>query len=135
MAGVSTYTANKVLDHILSDGAFTEPANIYLGLWTSALTDSSTGATSGEASYTGYARKEILATDLSAASAKSKTNSADIVFADCTAGTDTITYWAILDSSSGAGNIIVWGTCTSTVISTTQTPAKVAAGGLVVSLP
>lgn len=102
-------------------------------MWTSTLNDASTGVTAGEANYTGYARKEILATDLSAASGGSKTNSAAITFDPCTAGTSTITYFCIIDSSSGAGNILYWGTVTSKVIDTSNTPATVAIGALVVT--
>lgn len=134
MASFSDYLENKLLDHVLSDGAFSEPANVYLGLWTSALTDASTGATAGEANYTGYARKEVLATDLSAAASGSKTNSAAITFDACTAGSSTITYFGIFDSSSGAGNMILWGTVTSKVIDTSNTPATVAIGAFTATL-
>lgn len=134
MASKSDYLENKVLDHNLSITSFTMPANIYLGLWTSALTDASTAATSGEASYTGYARKEILATDFPAgASSGSVANDTAITFDPCTAGTSTITYFAIVDSSSGAGNVLYWGTVTSKVIDTSNTPPTIAIGALVVT--
>jgi hypothetical protein len=133
-ASFSDYLENKILDHIFNDGSYTAPSPS-LGLWTSALTDASTGATSGEASYTGYARKAIAAADMSAAASGSKTNSSAITFDPCTSGTSTITYWGTFDSgTTGAGNLLVWGTATSTVISTTQTPATIAIGGLVVTL-
>jgi hypothetical protein len=128
------YLELKVLDHIFNDAAYTAPSP-FLGLWTAALTDASTGATASEANYTGYARLTIAAADMSAAAAGSKTNANVLTFAACTGGTSTITYWGICDSgTTGAGNMLVWGTATSTVISTTQTPATVAAGGLVVNL-
>ena len=135
MASFSDYLEPLILDHVLSDGAFTEPANVYVGLWTSALTDASTGATAGEATYTGYARKEILATDLSAGAAGSKTNSAAITFAACSGSTSTITYFGITDNATtGAGNLLMWGTVTSKVIDTSNTPATIAIGALVVTL-
>jgi hypothetical protein len=133
MASKSDYLELKVLDHCLSDGAFTEPANIYMALCTEVPTDASIGATLVEANYTTYARKEILATDLSAAAAGSKTNSAAITFAACTAGDDTIIGFCIIDSASGAGNILYWGTTTSKVIDVNNTPPTVAIGGLVVT--
>ncbi len=133
MASKSDYLENKTLDHNLSDGAFTMPAAIYLALCTAVPTDASVGATLTEAGYTGYARLVIAAADLSAAASGSKTNSNALTFAACTAGTSTVIGWAIVDSASGAGNVLYWGTCTSTVISTTQTPATIAVGGLVVT--
>ena len=132
MASFSDYLENKILDHIFNDSAYTAPTP-YLALCTAAVTDASTGSSITEANYTGYARKAIAAADMSAASGGSKTNSAAITFAACTAGTSTVTYWAICDALT-AGNVLCWGTCTSTVISTTQTPATIAVGGLVVTL-
>lgn len=133
-ASFSDYLELKILDHIFNDGTYSVPT-ASLGLWTSALTDASTGATAGEADYTTYARVTIAAADMSAAAAGSKTNTAAFTFPACTAGTDTVTFWGTFDSATiGAGNLLVWGTCTSTVISTTQTPPVVAIGGLIVTL-
>ena len=134
MASKSDYLENKILDHVLSDGAFTEPANVYLALTTATPTDASTGATLTEANYTTYARVEMLATEFSAASSGSKTNTAAFTFPACTAGDDTIIGFAILDSATiGAGNILYWGTVTSKVIDTSNTPPTVAIGALVIT--
>lgn len=132
MASFSDYLENKLLDHIFNDAAYTAPST-YLALCTTVPTDASTGSTIVEANYTGYARVQINASDMSAAASGSKTNSAAITFAACTSGSSTIIGWAICDAST-VGNMLVWGTCTSTVVSTTQTPATIAIGGLVVTL-
>lgn len=132
MASKSDYLENKVLDHCLGDGSFTMPAAVYLALCTVVPTDASTGATITEANYTGYARKQIAASDLSAAASGSKTNSAAITFADCTAGSSTVVGFAIVDASTN-GNVLYWGTVTSKTIDTSNTPATVAIGGLVVT--
>jgi hypothetical protein len=131
----SNYLENAVLDHIFGDGTLTVTAPVYLALCTSVPADTDTGSTIAEATYTGYARKAIAAADMSAASAGSKTNSNAITFDACSGGSSTITGWAICDSSgTGTGNVLAKGSCTSTVVSTTQTPASVAIGGLVVTL-
>lgn len=132
MASKSDYAENVVLDHALSDGVWTEPANCYMALCTEVPTDASTGSTLVEANYTGYARKEILATDLSAAASGSKTNSGVITFAGCTAGASTIIGFALCDALT-AGNAIYWGTTISKVIDVNNTPPTVAASGLVVT--
>lgn len=132
----SDYLENKLLDHIFNDASYTAPSP-NLGLWpaTTTLSDSSTGAATNEANYTGYARLAIAASDMSAAASGAKTNSAVLTFAACTGGSSTITQWMIADSgTTGAGNSLVWGTATSTVISTTQTPATISASGLNVTL-
>ena len=136
MAGsLSDYAENALLDHLLSKTAFTMPANVYLALCTVTITDGMTGATITEADYTGYARKEILATDLNAASGGVVTNSADIVFAACTAGSSTVIGVAIVDNSTtGAGNMLAYSDVTSKVVDTTSTPATIAAGALSLTL-
>lgn len=133
-ASFSDNLENKILDHIFNDGTYSVPT-ASLGLWTSALTDASTGATTGELTYTTYARVTIVAADMSAAASGSKTNTNAFTFPAVTAGGGTVTFWGTFDSATiGAGNMLVWGTATSTVISTTQTPPTIAVGGLVVTL-
>lgn len=132
MASFSDYLENKLLDHVFNDGTYTAPA-AYLALCTTVPTDASTGTTIVEAAYTGYARVLIAAADVSAAASGSKTNGNAITFAACTASSSTIIGWAICDAAT-VGNMLMWGTATSTVISTTQTPATIAIGGLVVNL-
>lgn len=135
MAGFSDTAEVDVLDSVFGDHAsiqlYTAPT--YLALTTVAVTEVMTGSTITEANYTGYARKSIAATDMAAASAGAKSNSNTLTFANCTAGTSTVIGWAVCTASS-AGNVIVYGTCTSTVISTTQTPATIAVGALSVTL-
>lgn len=133
-AGFSNAVENKILDHIMGDGTYTVTAPTYLALTTVAVAETDTAASITEAAYTGYARKSIAAADVSAAASGSKTNTAAQLFADCTAGTSTVIGWALVSSSAGAGDVIMFGTCTSTVISTTQTPPTVGIGGLVLNL-
>lgn len=133
MAGSkSDYLENKDLDHNLGKTSFTMPASVYLALCTTAPTDSSTGSTIVEASYTGYARKQVLASALNAASGGVTTNGSDIVFADCTGGSSAIIGFALVDASS-AGNVLYWGTMTSKTIDTSNTPPTVKAGSLSIS--
>lgn len=133
MASFSDYSENKLLDHVLGKTSFTMPATVYLALCTAVPTDASTGSTITEANYTGYARKQVAAADLNAAASGSSSNANAITFANCTAGSSTIIGWALCDALT-VGNVLCWGTATSTVISTTQTPATVAISGLVVTL-
>jgi hypothetical protein len=106
----------------------------YLGLWTAAVDDTSTAATAGEANYGGYAREAISGTNMSAAASGAVTNDVAITFPAVASGDDTITHWMLCSSSSGAGDNIAWGTCTSTVVNTTQTPPTVAIGALDITL-
>lgn len=133
----SDYLEGKDVAHNVGKTAFTMPATVALALCTVAPEDSKTGATITEAAYTGYARKTIAGASFTAPEGTSPTkitNSAELVFASCSAGSSTIIGWALCDSATtGAGNMLYWGTCSSTVISTTQTPPTVAVGGLEVT--
>lgn len=123
----------KILDHIVGNATY-GAVTPSLGLWTSTLTDASTAATAGELTYTTYARVAISTTNMAPAASGSVTNDVALTFPAVTAGGGTVTFWMLCSSSSGAGDNICWGTTTSTVISTTQTPPTVAIGGLVITL-
>lgn len=132
LASFSDYLENKILDHVFGDGAYTSPT-AYVALCTTVPTDASTGSNIVEANYTGYARLIINASDMSAAAAGSKTNSAALTFAACTAGSSTIIGFAICDALT-VGNMLMWGTVTSKVIDTTATPPTIQASALVCTL-
>jgi hypothetical protein len=108
----------------------------YVALSILALTDADTGTTTGDGShvptYTGYARKSVAASDMNAASsgAGSAANANAITFAACTAGSSTCIALGQC-SASTVGILRKWCDITSTVVSTTQTPATLAVGAYV----
>jgi hypothetical protein len=132
-ASIGNAVENKVLDHLVANATYTAPTPS-LGLWTSTVDDTSTAATAGELTYTTYARQSISSTNMSPAASGSVTNDVAITFPAVSAGGGTVTFWMLCSSSSGAGDNICWGTATSTVISTTQTPPTVAIGGFIITL-
>ncbi len=103
---------------------------------TAAPTSTTTGVIgANEASYTGYARTASTMGAASAATPSVATNSATITFPNCTGGTSTLLGFINADSATAnAGNALWYGTLTSTVISTTQTPPTIAAGALSLSM-
>lgn len=134
-SGFSQYAESHIVDHANGKTSWTMPTGSYMALCTATVTSTSTGSTITEANYTGYARYNN-STNWSAATAATPSvgsNTATMTFAACTSGQSTVTYFALCDAAT-LGNMIWWGTLTSTTISTTQTPATVAAGVLQVSL-
>lgn len=132
--GFSDYSENELLDHLMGKGAFTMPAAVYAALCTVAVTDADTGSTITEATYTGYARVQVPAASLNAASGGSMTNNADIVWPDVTAGTNTIVSVAFLDAAT-AGNLLAYDPNVGSVaVSTTQTPPTLKSGALTITL-
>jgi hypothetical protein len=108
MAAVSTYLANKVIDHIRGVTSYTMPT-VYMALTT---TTSSAGTPGTETTYTNYARVALSGT-LGAASSASGTNTSAITFPACGVTGATIVGWATYDASS-AGNMLEFGTLTYT---------------------
>lgn len=108
----------------------------YVALSILALTDADTGTTTEDGShkptYTGYARKSVAASDMNAASsgAGSAANANAITFAACTAGTSTCIALGQC-SATTVGILRKWCDITSTVVSTTQTPATLSVGSYV----
>ena len=134
MAGFSNAVENKIIDHLYRAVTFTPASPRFLALTTAAVNETDTAASLTEANYTGYARLSLADAVFTAASAGETHNSAQQTFAACTAGSSTVIGWAMCSSSSGAGDIYHFGTCTSTVISTTQTPPTINASALSLSL-
>jgi hypothetical protein len=105
----------------------------YLALTTVAVTDTDTGSTITEATgATGYARKSVAQADMGGSSGGVSANANAVVFAGITAGTATVIGFSKTTASS-AGRNVKYGTCASTVISTTQTPPQFAVGALTTS--
>lgn len=114
MGSASSYLENKVLDHVLGNVAYTAPTNVFIGLWTTTLTASSTGSTAGEVSGSGYARVQMTnnTTNWPVASGGSKSNGTIANFGTAGASWGTVTHMAICDASTG-GNILYWSALTN----------------------
>lgn len=127
--GKSQYFISKFLNQTFNAAAYSFPGTLYMALWTSSLTAASTGSSSGEASYTGYARVSVTAntTNFPTSSAGAAiTNGTAITFGTNAGSLQTVTYFAILDAAT-TGNILYWGSITSTNINNGDTPQVVAA--------
>lgn len=136
MAGsFSNFLELEILDQIFGAAAYTAPATLYFALCTAAPDDASTGSTITEANYTGYARKAMTnnKTTFGNAAAGAVANAAAITFDQCTAGSSTVTHFAIVDAASN-GNVLAWGDLsTQKAISAGDIP-EFAIGALTISL-
>lgn len=130
MAGsLSDYLENKLLDHIRGKTSYTMPT-VYVGLFTAAPSDSGGGT---EVSGGSYARKSTAGADWAAASGGSGANANDITFAAASASWGTVTHFGLFDASSG-GNLLAWGSLTTSKAVGSGDTAKFAAGALVLTL-
>lgn len=123
-SGKSNYYISKLLNQFWNTTSFSFPSPLYWALWTTTLTAASTGSTGTEASYTGYARVSSTpnSTNYSTSSAGSSvTNNVAVTWPANAGSLNTITYVAVLDAST-TGNILFWGSITSTAINPGDTP-------------
>ena len=104
----------------IADNASSSPAtNLYVSLHTGDPTDSG-DQTTNECAYTSYGR---IAVSRGAGgwtiSGDSVSPVANIEFAECTGGTETVTHWAIGLASTGSGYLLYAGTVSPNISVTT----------------
>jgi hypothetical protein len=112
MGSFADYAENKVLDHIFGNTAFSAPANLYIGLSTTTITDA--GGNITEPVGNNYSRVAVTnnTTNFPNASSGSKSNGTAITFAQASGSWGTIVDVFVADASS-SGNVIAYGTLTA----------------------
>ena len=129
MSAASDYLENKVLDHVLMNTAYSQPANLYIGLWT-ADNGLEQGTLTAEVSGGSYARKLVT---FDAASGGSAANAATVTFDAATANWGTITHVAVMDALT-AGNVLFHGAVTTSKTIETGDTFQISSGNLTISL-
>jgi hypothetical protein len=129
MSAASDYLENKVLDHVLKNTAYSQPANLYIGLWT-ADNGLEQGTLTAEVSGGSYARKLVT---FDAASGGSAANAATVTFDAATANWGTITHVAVMDALT-AGNVLFHGAVTTSKTIETGDTFQISSGNLTISL-
>jgi hypothetical protein len=129
---MSTYLANKILDHIFINDTYTPPTNIYVGLATETIYDSDTGSTITEPTTGGYARINHNAWNIASSGASS--NDGAISFAEPSASQGTAVDTALIDALT-AGNLLLYGVLDNAVeINAGDTPFSFADEALDITL-
>jgi len=109
MANISTFAADKLLDHLLGKTSYTMPT-VYVGLYTTNPTmPAGTGGV--EVSGGSYARVQLSPNTAAAASGSSSSNAA-VTFAQATANWGTVTGIGLFDAPT-AGNLLAAGPLTA----------------------
>lgn len=134
MAGKADYAENKTLDAWLNNTAIPTTATYYVALYTVAPTDSTAGTEVTTGAWSNYARVGFTrnTTNFPAASGGAISNGVAIDFGTATIpGTaPVVVAMAIIDTSSGAGNIIYWANLVSSKTINNGDPVKFAVGDL-----
>ena len=127
MSEFTNYLENKILDHVLKNVSYTSPTTVYVGLFTAASTDTTSGT---EVSGGSYARQALSVTT---ASGGITTSSADITFPQATGNWGTISHIGILDALT-SGNLLMHTPLTTSKTIETGDILKISSGNLTVTL-
>lgn len=138
MSAASNYLENKVLDHVLGEGArnFTSPATLYLALFKDTGTGTSANLEAGtltdeiSTSGTAYSRQTV---DFSAAVNGTAATNGTVTWTTATANWGTVTHVAVMDAST-AGNVLFYGNLTSNKLIETGDTFQISSTNLTVSL-
>ena len=126
MAGSFTdYLEDKLLKHTFTNTAFTSPTAVYLGLFTSAPTDTGGGT---ELRGNAYARQAVTFA-VSGTSPTLATNSSAIEYPTATASWGTLVAVAVFDAST-SGNLLIHGAFSAAKTITTGDILRINAGDL-----
>lgn len=129
-AVLSDYLEGKFIDYVLRSGTFASPASVYLALFTATPSDA--GGGTEVASANAYARKQLTGA-FDAASAGATANTATITFPTATGVWGLITSVGIFDAPTG-GNLLFYGSFSSSLQVDTGDTLSIAAGALDISL-
>lgn len=126
-------TENAVLKALLqgTDPSYRAGATQYLALFTGDPGE--TGSLAAEATYTGYARVALTKASAWTDSGSTFTNAALIQFGACTAGTNALTHFAVVDTASGAIAMCISGALSATLNVSAGIQPQFAIGALSVS--
>jgi len=130
MSSFTDYTENLVLNWLLTTNSATRPTAWYVGLFTTAPSDTGGGT---EVSGNGYARK-ATGTMTITGTATTATNAAAIEFAAASGGNwGTLTHAAIFDALT-TGNMLAWAPLTTSRTINDGDVFRVPASSLTVTL-
>ena len=112
---LSNTTETAALDAFLRgvDPSYRAGATQYLALFTADPGE--TASLAAEANYTGYARVALTKASAWTGTASPFTNTNLIQFGACTAGTNALTHFAVVDTASGAVSMMISGALSATL--------------------
>lgn len=139
MSAASDYLEERLLNHVLTNTAYTAPSTLYLGLFTNTSGNAATNLEAGtltdevSTSATGYGRKTVTFGSATVGATTVSATDATVTFDAATANWNTITHVAVLDAAT-AGNVLFWGAVTTAKAIETGDTFQVTSGNLTISL-
>jgi hypothetical protein len=137
---MTDYLEGEILDHLFLNQAIANigdasglpaaatPGNFYIALFTADPGE--TGSQVNEATFTGYARVAVPRSGVGFSRAGNViSNAATVAFAEATAGSETITHFAVMDAST-SGNVLLTSALGTSRLVNAGTTLEFAAGAL-----
>lgn len=133
MSAISDYLEDTLQNWYWRGVAHTPAATAFLALYTANPSDAGGGT---EVSAGGYARYPVVkgTANWNASSAGTVTNLPAFVVGTATADWGTITAMSFMDTASGTGNLLWWGTLTASKIVQNGDIFQFAAGSISIGL-
>jgi hypothetical protein len=130
---MSNTTETAALDMFLrgTDPSYRAGATQYLALFTADPTESASLA--NEATYTGYARVALTKSSAWTGTSSPFANTSLVQFGACSGGSNTITHFAVVDTSSGAVSMMISGALSSSLAVSSGIQPQFAPGALSIS--
>lgn len=128
-------TENDILLKLFNNTALSWDANtnLYVALHTGDPGETGSANTS-EATYTSYARVTVSRNSGGfTVSGNTVSNTAAISFPTCTGGSNTISHFSVVTTSSGAGQILYYGALTSSLAVSNGITPQFAIGALTIT--
>jgi hypothetical protein len=122
----TNHLETEILDHVFGGNAYTAPGTLYLGLYTSAPSDTGGGT---ELSGSGYARQAMAMS----VSGNTASNSAVEEFATATGSWGTVTHVGVFDAST-SGNLLAYGALSASKAIASGDVFRIPAGDLDITL-
>jgi len=130
MSSFNDYTESLVLNWLFTTNSATRPTAWYVGLFTSAPSDTGGGT---EVSGSAYARKDTGTIAVSG-TATTATNSAAIEFDAASGGNWGDIGWAAIFDASSSGNMLAWAPLTTSRTINDGDVFRIPAGSLTITL-
>jgi hypothetical protein len=108
---MSNFLETELLDHVLNNDAYTSPTIVYIALYTAAPSDAGGGTEVSGGAY-GRVALDSSTTNKWTNAGGTADNISAITFTQATASWGTVTHMGIFDAST-AGNLLLWGTLTT----------------------
>ena len=139
----SDYLENRLIDFLFRGQTLTAPSTVYVGLSTTACSDSSFGT---EVSGGSYARASVTSslanwagtqsagsTTASSGTGGQTSNNGTVTFATPTAGWGTVSHWFLADALT-SGNLLFCASLTTSKTINSGDTVTISAGGLTATL-